>query len=356
MDENTSNKNHSFFSYIRTLCDPINQSILFEIITFLPYPDLINFKLTSNQLRKSIGYKAIKYYAQEGCIDEKYRKDYYKHIINYSSMKSLIMKELISYKIPEASLFTSILSLAEIEKTKSDRVYFKICEEIGRDLDRTFYTEKFVKGNGRLLLKHVLNALGFIRPEIGYCQGMNFIGGALINFLDDDEFSFWVFLALIDDLELNLLYLRNMPDYSIRVFQLNYYIDKYMPDLLIHFNKNQINPDIFLSKWILTIFSSYLPFETLAKVWDVFLIDKWKAIFKFSLSFLTEIYRELIQMDLNTLSQYFRDHSRKIHFDYRLIKKYYSKFKITNKELDQLREDFFTEQVKIKLEVYIYYI
>jgi hypothetical protein len=66
-----------------------------------------------------------------------------------------------------------------------------------------------------------------------------------------------------------------MPDYNIRVYQLNSYIKNLMPDLFYHFKKQQINPDIFFSKWILTIFSSYLPFDTLAKVWDVFMIVKY---------------------------------------------------------------------------------
>ncbi len=63
-----------------------------------------------------------------------------------------------------------------------------------------------------------------------------------------------------------------MPDYSIRVFQLNHFIKKLLPDLYYHFKKQQINIDLFFSRWILTIFSSYLPFNTLEKVWDIFLI------------------------------------------------------------------------------------
>ena len=45
-----------------------------------------------------------------------------------------------------------------------------------------------------------------------------------------------------------------------------------LPEVFYHFKKQQINLDLFFSKWILTIFSSYLPFKTLVKVWDIFLI------------------------------------------------------------------------------------
>jgi hypothetical protein len=51
-------------------------------------------------------------------------------------------------------------------------------------------------------------AIAYIRPEIGYCQGMNFVAGSILYFIDDEELTFWVFLALLDDLELNSLYYR----------------------------------------------------------------------------------------------------------------------------------------------------
>jgi hypothetical protein len=142
-----------------------------------------------------------------------------------------------------------------------------------------------------------------------------------------------------------------MPDYIIRVYQLNYYTKFYIPELFYHFKKNQINPDIFFSKWILTIFSSYLPFETLAVVWDIFLIDKWKAIFKFSLAFLKELYPVLIRMDLNNLSKYFRENSRNLHKNISIVLENYKKFKITNNSLEDLRESYFLEQVQRKLDV-----
>lgn len=144
-----------------------------------------------------------------------------------------------------------------------------------------------------------------------------------------------------------------MPDYSIRMYQMNYYVKKFLPNLFYYFKKNSINTDIIFSRWILTIFSSYLPFQTLSVVWDIFLIDKWKAIFKFSLSFLQELSDQLMKMDLNSISIFFRENTRKLHLDYKAVLKRYPNFKIMNKELDTLRESFLIEQVEKKLEVII---
>ena len=135
---------------------------------------------------------------------------------------------------------------------------------------------------------------------------------------------------------------------------MNYYVKKFLPNLFYYFKKNSINADIVFSKWILTIFSSYLPFETLSVVWDIFLIDKWKAIFKFSLAFLQELNDQLMKMDLNTISMFFRENSRKLHMDSKSVLKRYANFTIMNKELDNLRETFLIEQVEKKLEVIIF--
>jgi hypothetical protein len=124
-----------------------------------------------------------------------------------------------------------------------------------------------------------------------------------------------------------------------------------MPDLFYHFKKQCINSDMFFSKWILTIFASYLPFATLAKVWDIFFIDGWKAIFKLSMCFLKELYFDLIKMDLNEASKFFRINFRTLHRISKVSLVNYNKFKITNKNLRELRETFFMEQVGRKVEV-----
>ena len=70
-----------------------------------------------------------------------------------------------------------------------------------------------------------------------------------------------------------------MPDYQIRIFQLNHYLSVNLPNIFNHFKKQEINADLFLGRWFLTLFSSFLPFEVLCKVWDIFLIVKF--FFKF---------------------------------------------------------------------------
>ena len=328
-----------------------NKKIYLIIITFLEYKDIRSLQMVNKYIYSILHSKlTIKEYALKGLINTtENRLLLYNTYINSKKLFFAVKKELIDYKI-ESNIYNNILKLSE-ESKKKDKKFSHVLEEINRDINRTFYTTKFMEGNGKKMLINILTALAFIRPEIGYCQGMNFIAGALINFIDNEEKCFWIFLSFIDNFEMNFLYLKNMPDYSIRVYQLNYYIKENFPELSMHFKKNQINPDIFFSKWILTIFSNYLPFDVLYKVWDVFILDKWKAIFKFSLMILNSIKDKLINMDLITFSKFIKDsknNSSLINFEE--FSKHYKDYKITNRQLHELREDFFIEQLRKKLE------
>ena len=328
-----------------------NKKLYIKIITYLEYKDILSLQIINKLFYKILHTPSIsKTYALKGLINSpENRILFYESNINIKKMFETLKKELVDYKI-ESEIFNNILKFAEESKI-SDKKFNHVCDEIKRDINRTFYTTKFVEGNGKKMLLDILTALAFIRPEIGYCQGMNFIAGALINFIDDEERCFWIFLSFIDNIDMNLLYLKNMPDYSIRVYQLNYFIKEYFPELSVHFKKQQINPEIFFSKWILTIFSNYLPFEVLYKVWDVFIMDKWKAIFKFSLMILNSMKDKLITMDLITFSKFIKDNrnnSSLLNFDE--FSKHYKDYKITNRQLNELREDFFIDQLKNKIE------
>jgi hypothetical protein len=328
-----------------------NKKIYIKIITYLEYKDILSLQRINKLFYKILHTPSVsKAYALKGLINSpENRILFYESNINIKKMFDTLKKELIDHKI-ESKIFNNILKFAEESKI-SDKKFNHVCDEIKRDINRTFYTTKFVEGNGKKMLSDILTALAFIRPEIGYCQGMNFIAGALINFIDDEERCFWIFLSFIDNIDMSNLYTKNMPDYNIRVYQLNYYIKEYFPELSFHFKKHQINPDVFFSKWILTIFSNYLPFDVLYKVWDVFIIDKWKAIFKFSLMILNSMKDKLITMDLITFSKFIKDNrnnSSLLNFDE--FSKHYKDYKINNRQLNELREDFFIDQLKNKIE------
>ena len=335
---------------IQTIFKNSSKKIVTNILSFLEIKDIQNLKYVNKNFQKIVTNKKIlREYALNGGISSENRLFFYETLIDIKSLKQKILTELSEYNI-QSDIYNYILSLAN-EQINKDKNFSYISEQINKDLNRTFYTSKFKEGNGKIMLNNILTAIAFIRPEIGYCQGMNFIVGSLINFIDNEEKCFWIFLYFIDNLDLKKLYLQNVPEYLIKLYQLNYFINKKFPDLVPHLKRNQINLDIFFGKWILTIFSNFLPFETLYHIWDLFIIDKWKAIFKFSLILIKYMKDDLLNMNSLSFSSYVRNNANIDLIKFSDLSKFYKHYTITNKQLFKLREDFLIDEFKTKLEI-----
>ena len=335
---------------LKTIMNKSNIKIVSTFLQFLEFKDIIELRNINKHFQKLLTNKKIlREYALSGVMSSENRLIFYETQINLQELKHNLIKDLSKYNI-KSNIYKTILSLAN-ELKNNDKKFSYVSQQINKDLNRTFYTEKFKYDNGKKMLNNILLATAFIRPEIGYCQGMNFIVGALINFIDDEEKCFWIFLYFIDNIELKMLYKQNVPDYIIKLYQLNYYIKENYPKLLPHLKINQINPDIFFSKWILTIFSNFLPFETLYNVWDLFILDKWKAIFKFSIIIVHYMKEKLMNLDLYSFSPYVKNNANINQLNFSDLSKYYNEYKVSNKKLLELREDFFVEELKTKLEI-----
>ena len=342
---------HIDFPFSAFFTDPKDDDnyIMLSILSYLSYDDYLRLQCVSKKFNYILKNKRIrKKYLLNTQISNKEQILFYESNIKILRLKNNLQKELVDYKIT-SNIYKNILSLTKQAEIK-DNKFKNVIEEIKRDVNRTFYTDKFKSGKGKLFLINILSALAFIRPEIGYCQGMNFIAGALIDLIEEEEKVFWIFLSFIDNIDMNLLYLKNMPDYSIRLFQLNYFIKLYFPDLFNHFKRNQITPDLIFSKWILTIFANYLPFQTLYKIWDLFIIDKWKAIFRISIILLDTMKTKLLTFDLNQFCVFIKSKEIKESVQYKYISQRYNDYKISNKKLKELKEEFFIYKVKEKLD------
>ena len=69
--------------------------------------------------------------------------------------------------------------------------------------------------------------------------------------------------------------------------------------------------DYFTSKWIMTIFACFLPYSILSPIYDMYLMDGWKSVFRIGISLLKEMEEIMLQMDMVDMSTYFRDNVRK---------------------------------------------
>lgn len=60
----------------------------------------------------------------------------------------------------------------------------------------------------------------------------------------------------------------------------------------------------------MTLFACFLPYDVLPPIFDMFLMDGWKAVFKIGIALLRDMEPLLLQMDMIEMSTYFRDNVR----------------------------------------------
>ena len=318
-------------------------------------------KLKSNELRASIWYHFLKV---KEFNKELFEKENKKFINDDNSENNTNNDDDKNEEIFYNKSLDIINKIKNNEKDKLLAIYDKekiisienSIDFINRDIDRTFHYEYFEKDNGKIEMRRVLEALCTISYNEGYCQGMNFIIGGLIYLLRSEYKSFYIFNCILNNnlYQYNRLFADNTPDYYCRVHQINYYVKKYIPEVYYRFKNKQIPFDIIYSGWILTLFGNYINIDKLDFPWTCFFIDKWKGLIKICLIFIYELKDELIKRDLEGISVLIKNEvakKNKYHQNYNYsFSLYKDKFKVKNKQLRILKDEYYINLAKTKLD------
>ncbi|CAO2647833.1 Nn.00g087550.m01.CDS01 [Neocucurbitaria sp. VM-36] len=150
-------------------------------------------------------------------------------------------------------------------------------------------------------LREVLSCFALNNPNIGYCQSLNFIAGLLLLFLKQDKERVFILLTIITQNHLPGAHARSLANTEVNVLMM--LIKDYLPkvwgsindtDLInsgagsnAHPNsKFQRQPTVALSctSWFMSIFVGVLPIETVLRVWDAFLYEGPRALYRYALA------------------------------------------------------------------------
>lgn len=84
--------------------------------------------------------------------------------------------------------------------------FIESSDAIDRDISRTFHFGRFQTENGKIDLRNILKQISENNQDIGYCQGMNFVAGILLEITNSVEKSIYIFQKLISFYELYYIY------------------------------------------------------------------------------------------------------------------------------------------------------
>ncbi|KAF9809131.1 hypothetical protein SFRURICE_000431, partial [Spodoptera frugiperda] len=160
----------------------------------------------------------------------------------------------------------------------------KCMEDIRKDLHRQFpYHEMFIReeGLGQQELFSVLKAYSVLNPKVGYFQAQAPVAAFLLMHMPAVQ-AFWCLVSISDK------YLSGYYNPGLEVLQrdgdiLHALLRRTAPAVHRHLVKHKVEPVLYATEWFLCALTRTLPWDSLLRVWDCFLCEGVKVLFKAAL-------------------------------------------------------------------------
>ena len=155
----------------------------------------------------------------------------------------------------------------------------------------------------------VLKCLNFVRPDIGYCQGMNLLGLFFYQLLDcDEEETFYYLFGLEDTTRYGKIFINDLHLMNILFAVLDKLINLYKPELHYKFVDNYITTQLYSTSWFITLFTNInCVFEKnnapkyVLMVLENFLLDGFSAIFTSGYTIIRYYFKKISQLETEPL-------------------------------------------------------
>ncbi|XP_053735295.1 TBC1 domain family member 2A isoform X2 [Synchiropus splendidus] len=184
-----------------------------------------------------------------------------------------------------------------IREQHSDR-YRQLCEktrtsshpvlrQIQLDIHRTLTNNRnFCSPSSPALqqLRRVLLAFSWQNPRVGYCQGLNRLAALALLVLQSEEEAFWCLVAVVDCIMPPDYYTHQLVASQVDQRVLKELLMEKLPRLGLHLDQHGIDVSLVTFNWFLVVFVESLPSDILLPLWDSFLYEGSKVMFRFALA------------------------------------------------------------------------
>ncbi|KRZ87015.1 TBC1 domain family member 2B [Trichinella sp. T8] len=140
-------------------------------------------------------------------------------------------------------------------------------------------------------LRRVLYAYRQHNADIGYCQvdrfdlliGLNRLAAVALLYLSEED-AFWALVAIIEHLQPRNYYGRTVIAAQADQRVLDEIVHEKLPKVYAHLHSFEVDLSLFTSSWFLTIFVDNFPHQTYLNIWDCFLFEGNKVLFRFAIA------------------------------------------------------------------------
>lgn len=174
-------------------------------------------------------------------------------------------------------------------------------KQIELDLLRTLPNNKYymsLESEKIQKLRRVLLAFSWQCSAVGYCQGLNRLAAVALLFLNEED-AFWCLVAIVEYLLPQDYYSSSMVAAQTDQRVLKDLVQEKLPRLHAYLEKESIDLSLFTFNWFLTLFVDNVPPETFLRIWDTFLYEGSKVLFRFALAFFKVAEDEIVTQKNN---------------------------------------------------------
>ena len=189
-----------------------------------------------------------------------------------------------------------------LSKAKDNPKISALLDTINLDVLRTFFDND--QDENRNKIRNILTAIAYKYPEVGYCQGMNYISQFLLMLIEDEKKAFDIFSAIINKTDYSKLIINDFELMKKYFYVFERLTCIFLPELYTTFKRNNVNANYYISPWFITLYThSFSGNHTkiLLYILDLFVLDGWLAIIRIGLMLLKFYEKDLINMEFEEL-------------------------------------------------------
>jgi len=134
---------------------------------------------------------------------------------------------------------------------------------------------------------------------------MNFIVALLLMQLSEES-AFWLLVALMKKYEMEGQFLPDMQRMSLLLCQFDFLFEKLLSPLYKHFKQEHVEVNMFAFSWFHVFYIYSFPYETLFRIWDLFLSEGISIIFRVGLAILKQSKAKLMTLGCEEIIEYLR--------------------------------------------------
>uniref|UniRef100_A0AC34GDN1 Rab-GAP TBC domain-containing protein n=1 Tax=Panagrolaimus sp. ES5 TaxID=591445 RepID=A0AC34GDN1_9BILA len=188
-------------------------------------------------------------------------------------------------------------NLCQSQGTAAEKQYINVHQkQINLDLLRTMPNNlHFMSATckGVTQLQSILRAYCLHNPTLGYCQGMNFIAATALLFVSPED-GFWFLVAITEKLFDASYFDQSLTGAQADQEVLKEILERRYPRLAQHLEEHDIDLTTITLNWFLAIFFDAVPFQTMLRIWDIFLLEGSKILFRISIALLGLCEEEIL--------------------------------------------------------------